>query len=303
MVFDIDLRTRRLAASVADGRGVAEFDCIADACRNPACRCLTVTVTFRPCAPATAARQGTPREYVVSVDLGTKAIDAKFRESASQSDLAFAGTLLAAMEPADFDLLGRLHYAIKSRETERARPADISAHFDFDEVERSSILQAYNDILPFAETMQLVVDGIEYVALDQYCVRSGCRCTDAHLNFVALADGSEALQTAGVVSIDYQAGTWDLVENEPAPRDMAAFKRCLESTTPGLYGMLRARHKKLRAIYSHCRKRARAAVPEEPAGRNDPCPCGSGRKFKKCCIGKSDRDLQPRTETSIVVRR
>ena len=21
-------------------------------------------------------------------------------------------------------------------------------------------------------------------------------------------------------------------------------------------------------------------------GRNDPCPCGSGRKFKKCCMGK-----------------
>jgi uncharacterized protein len=23
-------------------------------------------------------------------------------------------------------------------------------------------------------------------------------------------------------------------------------------------------------------------------GRNDPCPCGSGRKYKKCCLGKSD---------------
>jgi len=22
-------------------------------------------------------------------------------------------------------------------------------------------------------------------------------------------------------------------------------------------------------------------------GRNDPCPCGSGRKFKKCCAKKS----------------
>nr|WP_281411560.1 SEC-C metal-binding domain-containing protein [Enterovirga sp. DB1703] len=21
-------------------------------------------------------------------------------------------------------------------------------------------------------------------------------------------------------------------------------------------------------------------------GRNDPCPCGSGRKFKKCCLGR-----------------
>ncbi len=28
-------------------------------------------------------------------------------------------------------------------------------------------------------------------------------------------------------------------------------------------------------------------VREEPkTGRNDPCPCGSGKKFKKCCGGK-----------------
>ena len=24
-------------------------------------------------------------------------------------------------------------------------------------------------------------------------------------------------------------------------------------------------------------------------GRNDPCPCGSGNKFKKCCLGKADK--------------
>ena len=24
----------------------------------------------------------------------------------------------------------------------------------------------------------------------------------------------------------------------------------------------------------------------EKVGRNDPCPCGSGKKFKKCCMGK-----------------
>lgn len=23
-----------------------------------------------------------------------------------------------------------------------------------------------------------------------------------------------------------------------------------------------------------------------PVGRNDPCPCGSGKKFKKCCMGQ-----------------
>jgi uncharacterized protein len=26
--------------------------------------------------------------------------------------------------------------------------------------------------------------------------------------------------------------------------------------------------------------------PTEKVGRNDPCPCGSGKKYKKCCLGK-----------------
>jgi uncharacterized protein YecA (UPF0149 family) len=27
-----------------------------------------------------------------------------------------------------------------------------------------------------------------------------------------------------------------------------------------------------------------ASMPDEPEpGRNDPCPCGSGKKYKKCC--------------------
>jgi hypothetical protein len=40
------------------------------------------------------------------------------------------------------------------------------------------------------------------------------------------------------------------------------------------------------------RETAMRAAPKAPptarakVGRNDPCPCGSGRKFKKCCIGK-----------------
>jgi hypothetical protein len=28
--------------------------------------------------------------------------------------------------------------------------------------------------------------------------------------------------------------------------------------------------------------------PYKGVGRNDPCPCGSGKKFKKCCLGKAD---------------
>jgi uncharacterized protein len=41
-------------------------------------------------------------------------------------------------------------------------------------------------------------------------------------------------------------------------------------------------------------------IPEDPqepyvrsapkVGRNDPCPCGSGKKYKKCCLGKAEAE-------------
>ena len=33
--------------------------------------------------------------------------------------------------------------------------------------------------------------------------------------------------------------------------------------------------------------RSEDAAPGPLVGRNDPCPCGSGRKYKKCCLGRS----------------
>jgi hypothetical protein len=29
-----------------------------------------------------------------------------------------------------------------------------------------------------------------------------------------------------------------------------------------------------------------AARTQPKIGRNEPCPCGSGKKFKRCCLGK-----------------
>jgi len=39
------------------------------------------------------------------------------------------------------------------------------------------------------------------------------------------------------------------------------------------------------------------------AGRNDPCPCGSGKKYKKCCLGKFESSLRssPRQQRSEIV--
>jgi methionyl aminopeptidase len=33
-------------------------------------------------------------------------------------------------------------------------------------------------------------------------------------------------------------------------------------------------------------------IKSEKLGRNDPCPCGSGLKYKKCCLGKDPQEME-----------
>jgi len=54
---------------------------------------------------------------------------------------------------------------------------------------------------------------------------------------------------------------------------------CLEAVLAGLQRGLRAQDERLPAL------RAGLLPAKRPLGRNEPCPCGSGRKFKRCCLG------------------
>ena len=39
-------------------------------------------------------------------------------------------------------------------------------------------------------------------------------------------------------------------------------------------------------------------------GRNQPCPCGSGKKYKKCCLGKSDKPvIKKRDELDVLMEK
>ncbi|MGA6967742.1 MAG: DUF1186 domain-containing protein, partial [Xanthobacteraceae bacterium] len=53
---------------------------------------------------------------------------------------------------------------------------------------------------------------------------------------------------------------------------------CFEPETPEIAD------EKLRRYFSAQREPTPAINPFKGVGRNDPCPCGSGKKFKKCCL-------------------
>jgi hypothetical protein len=38
-------------------------------------------------------------------------------------------------------------------------------------------------------------------------------------------------------------------------------------------------------------RRLLRAAPDHKVGRNEPCPCGSGKKFKHCCLSKTEHNV------------
>ena len=104
------------------------------------------------------------------------------------------------------------------------------------------------------------------------------------------AEADAAGGTAPAAIYDYQAGAIERVEvASPAGRPSAeALVQAARAAYEDFDGQVKARHRLLRTLFQKAMQREDAApmpVKRDTAkiGRNDPCPCGSGAKYKKCC--------------------
>ena len=111
--------------------------------------------------------------------------------------------------------------------------------------------------------------------------------------FLERACGARDVEPGAIVEADLKPALLAAATDRPAsvravlPDLCAAFLTELEAQgrladgrTLGLY---------VRALRGALEEAARPAPHRNPGsriGRNDPCPCGSGLKYKRCCMGK-----------------
>jgi hypothetical protein len=129
-----------------------------------------------------------------------------------------------------------------------------------------------------------VIDSHHFDVFDTYCVDPGCPCNDMGLAVY------EDRQEIGIIVADLAAPSWSTRhEGKPAlARAWTAFSR--RYPDPRLF---RKRAKLMREagpeIMASARPAPRVAAPA--VGRNQPCPCGSGKKYKRCCLSKISPDV------------
>jgi hypothetical protein len=293
MVFDMSPDSTELFATLRNGEQTDRYRCVLSVCSNPTCRCRSVYLRFVAQPPKGGRGHGQKEERKASLDLDINGMSPEFGETASQEDIAFSERLVEEMDAHDLLLLGQLHFTVKNLITEEAKPDTIDPHFDFTAVESSSRMQVYNDILPFGDRLLIAIDGVEHILLDQHCVRTGCDCTETYIELSPILSDGKQDEHAGTILVDHASQKWQSAPDDDPPRDLPALRQRIENTFPDFYTRLSQRHSKLRAIYGHCWKRHLATMREtkmilpKNVGRNDLCPCGSGKKFKKCCMASA----------------
>ena len=286
MIFEIDEDSKKIMATIQRNDTAEKYECSLLSCDNPVCACQTVYLNLSP------LQDENKKDYLLSshsvdIDVIEKKLAYPDEKKISKDDLTFAEFFLSKLDDSDFQFLYGSYFVYKNHITEKANLDAIDAYFNYEEVEKEGLMYAYNDVLPYGDQMIVTIDGRDCIIFDQYCLLPKCSCTDTNLNIMLAETLGEAGEELCSVSLKYAKKSWKAFEGSSFPVSVKAVRSAIEDQIPDFYERLRSRHLKLKGIYAHCKKRNFS--PKQPiqvpkVGRNDPCPCGSGKKYKKCCM-------------------
>jgi hypothetical protein len=171
------------------------------------------------------------------------------------------------------------------KKTKMKIPEGMKKAFEEKHFEDVNLMINFYDYFEDAEILEDTVEGIEYKYLEIYCKNNDCDCTEIvlhiyrddeylgdarydykqqrltteynHLiNLDTLIEASELFE----VKHEYVKSRFEV---ESLEREEVVIRAEIEGYKKGIKNMQSAK-----------------------IGRNQPCPCGSGKKYKRCCLEK-----------------
>lgn len=290
MILIKEESTKKIIAIIKNGDIKETYECKMSICINPICTCSDVDIILQPISKDSESISNLlPRK--VKLDIFKESLAYPKDTDISQEERDFAHTFYNRLDQDDYWLLRKEHFSYKNQLTENAELKNINAYFPIKDIEQHGFMVAYNDVLPYGNQLLVSFDDIKCVVFDQYCVKISCDCSDIVLNCFAV-DKSMKKRTGEELFacwVNYKKRTWKNEEdffNKGNIIDLKRLQKAIEEKYPNIYRNLKIRHHKLKTLYAYYKKRhIYSQQPDriKEVGRNEPCPCGSGKKYKRCC--------------------
>jgi hypothetical protein len=254
---------RRRDDVAADGFTIATV-----MCANPECPCQEMSLEI-----SSVQRAGSEKPTV-----STATLHATYFVESDQIEIANASQTAFAADDATW-ILERLradHLEWLRERWKRGR-ARVSEEPDGlpDDWEPGTLV-AYDDVFSADWDLTVVHDKRLYHVVDQYCPNPSCGCDRVLVDFFDLTDHGRHVGSADASMHD---GRKVKIGGEP-------LTSTLWNAVCDQHGVktLRRRYSSIIAVVEQSRPIAEPVRTPNKIGRNDPCPCGSGKKYKRCCL-------------------
>ena len=248
--------------------------------------------------------------YLMGLDV-EKMITAPLAKS-SLLERNFTKAFLSELGPEDWETFQSLNHSIRTRISEEftdfaSLEVDFAEHVEM--IEQEELTLPYSEIFPYAARPEITYEGEKYTLGEQYTISHTPDYRNCLLVFMVLENGrflSAKNPKTRQAWYFYDTQTLESVDSTVGV-DKAFFAE-VKKQLPTLASLLKQRHANLRLVYENYCKREGLHFPAPKApvssisyspvldieplasliapkvGRNDPCPCGSGKKYKKCCM-------------------
>ena len=211
-------------------------------------------------------------------------------ENTSWQSRKLAKKFIKNLTKEDWEKLDNEFFNFKYRLVDNFNPeqSEFEFHFPRQAIEEERFMMGYREIFPFARDETIEDEQFRYLIDDQYCLDPKCSCRSVAITFMPFKKNGPPLSPGNHISIhyDYQKNTYEKIFDVPDKFNLEKMVSLLLNSISGYPDVLRTRHEKLKKLYKKCNRHIEkqiSAPQKEKIGRNDPCPCGSGKKYKKCC--------------------
>lgn len=147
------------------------------------------------------------------------------------------------------------------------------------------------DLQPDEPQLEVEVGGTTYSVSDLYCVEPGCACEEVRL--LVMKDVHDpAIDEVGEIALNPTFPTAALFHAHGAARKVLQQVWAALGEQYPVSALLFERRDAARALAPEFHRlfgappAPRSAPGKAAVRRNDPCPCGSGLKYKRCCLDK-----------------
>ena len=265
-----------------------------ETCGDPTCGCAKIDFYCRPFAGDTLPADDTPA-IVFALDVWDRCVADPETGDLTHEARSLGKAVMGELDEQDWHNLLEYLTMVKREMLKTTDVSTIDVSFPTEVMDGDDSKVGYCEIFPYAELSAFELGNWHWGVDDQHFVDPDDDSSEVLLTFLGTPIEPSAKPPATndsmpMIIYNYMHGEVETVEVEPVAGQpaIAELLRAAKAECPLFDQEIMNRHHQIRTLFWKAVLREEAeTVPvkrEAPKiGRNDPCPCGSGEKYKKCC--------------------